>query len=349
MVDFRFNPGQYFTRTPFVNQTVPNSFYNNFTRPQTSGYYNNIGTYAGYNPFNPTPGTVGYRLPAQSYYNYGVNNLSNFGTQTLKTQLVNAAINAGVDAVSNAIFGNPNDPSYSRLYGSGLQGATGDQLLQTSYPNSETAFMDDTEDRVIIYDQSGLFIGNSPVYGPLEDLGGVLFPYTPQIQVSHKAVYENMSLVHTNYITPQYQNSRIDNITLTALFTANYPAEAEYILATMHFFRSVTKMFYGKDQLAGTPPPVLYLDGYGPYTFDHIPVVITGFDYTLPNDVDYISCSTVNGIRQKVPTSINFSISMLPTYSRNTISNKFGLQDFSSGLLVTNSSPDQGPSAGGFL
>ena len=349
MVDFRFTPQRYITNTPFVNQTIQNSFYNNFTRPQSGGYYNNLGTYAGYNPYNPVPGTVGYRLPAQNYYNYGINNISSFGTQTLKTQLLNTAINAGIDAVSNAIFGNPNDPRNNRLYSSGYLGATGDDLLQTSYPDSETAFEDDNEDRVIIYDQSGVFIGKSPVYKPLEALGGVLFPYTPQIQVGHKATYENMSLVHTNYVTPQYQHSSVDNINVTALFTANYPAEAEYILATMHFFRSVTKMFYGQDQLAGTPPPVLYLDGYGPYTFDHIPVVITGFDYSLPNDVDYISCQTVNGIKQKVPTQITFVISMMPTYSRNTISNKFGLQDFSNGLLVTGNSGQRGPAAGGFI
>jgi hypothetical protein len=106
------------------------------------------------------------------------------------------------------------------------------------------------------------------------------------------------------------------------------------MVAMMHFFRTVTKMFYGQDQLAGTPPPVLFLDAYGPYTFDHIPIVITGFDYELPNDVDYISCS-IKGQKQKIPTSLNVSLTMIPTYSRNNISNKFGLTSFSQGALIT--------------
>jgi hypothetical protein len=113
----------------------------------------------------------------------------------------------------------------------------------------------------------------------------------------------------------------------------------------MHFFRSATKMFYGQDQLAGTPPPILFLDGYGPYTFDHIPVVVNSFDYTLPNDVDYISCN-VNGVRQKVPTTLNVSLALTPTYSRNKVSNEFGLDKFSQGSLKTSGT---GVRSGGWL
>ena len=185
-----------------------------------------------------------------------------------------------------------------------------------------------------ISDQTGRFIGQSDIFQPLNNTGGVLFPYTPQIQVTHKASYEMMNLVHTNYTTPAYQHSSVDNISIQGQFTANYPAEAEYVVAMLHFFRTVTKMFYGQDQLAGTPPPVLFLDGYGPYTFDHIPIVITSFDYSLPNDVDYISC-TILGDKQKVPTTLSVNISCIPTYSRNKISNQFGLVNFSQGALLS--------------
>ena len=174
-------------------------------------------------------------------------------------------------------------------------------------------------DRVIIYDQTGRFIGQSNIFAPLKNVGGVLFPYTPTIQVTHKANYDMMHLTHTNYVTPAFQYSSVENISITGMFTANYPAEGEFIVAMMHFFKTATKMFYGKDQLAGTPPPILFLDGYGPYTFDHVPVVVTSFDYTLPNDVDYISCSVL-GERQKVPTTLQVSINLVPTYSRNKTS-----------------------------
>jgi len=348
MVNFTYQPSQYYARTPVTNQVTTN-FYNPGQGTPIGYGYNNISNdarYSGYNPNNPVPGTIGYSLPAQAYANYGINNLSNYGTQSLKTQLVNTAITAGVSGLISGLTGNGNNPSNGRLYGSGIAyGATSAQLLQPSSAGSNVAFQDDSEDRVIITDQSGIFIGQSDVFGPLSDFGGVLFPYTPTISVGHKASYDAQTLVHTNYVTPQYQHSSVDNISIVGMFTANYPAEAEYMVAMLHFFRSVTKMFYGNDQLAGTPPPVLYLDGYGKWTFDHIPVVITGFDYSLPNDVDYISC-TVLGEKQKVPTTLTVNLSMLPTYSRNKISNEFSVVDFSQGSLLTSTSSGSGGSGG---
>ena len=356
MVQFSFAPQQFYARTPQSNQNPVNNIFNSLGQNNygNGGYYQNIASYNNYNAYNsPVPGTTGYQLPAQNYYNYGQNNPAYYGTGTLKTQLVNTVINAGVSALVDAFTGGGSgyyDPTNGRLNGTGLaEGGTPQDLLQASGAGSDTAWQDDKEDRVIIYDQTGKFIGKSPIFTPLKNLNGVLFPYTPQISVAHKASYDPVSLVHTNYTVPQYQHSAVDNISITGQFTANYPAEAEYILAMMHFFRTATKMFYGKDQLAGTPPPVLFLDGYGPYTFDHIPVVITGFDYTLPNDVDYISCKTQYGEKQKVPTSLQIQLSMIPTYSRNKISNEFGLTRFANGLLVTGADSSNGPRSGGWI
>jgi hypothetical protein len=335
MVQFTYTPSQYYAKTPVGNQPTDN-FYNNLVQStQNSGNQSpNRAALTAYDPKNPVPGTVGYSLPAQTYYNYGVNNPSNYGVQTLKTALVNTAINVAATSIAGLLTGS-DDPVTNRLIGSGLNlGATNRDILTASQRGSNTAFQDDSEDRVIIYDQTGKFIGQSEIFAPLNNINGVLFPYTPTIQVSHRASYDAVSLVHTNYVTPQYQHSQIDNISISGIFTANYPAEAEYIIAMMHFFKTATKMFYGQDQIAGTPPPVLFLDAHGPFAFDHIPVVITSFDYTMPNDVDYISC-TVRTQKQKVPTSLQVSLSMMPTYSRNNISNNFGLTSFSQGKLIT--------------
>ncbi len=125
------------------------------------------------------------------------------------------------------------------------------------------------------------------------------------------------------------------------------------MLAVQHFFRSVTKMFYGKDPEAGTPPPVLRLDGYGDYQFSSVPVVITDFGVTLPTDVDYISTGSGTtgrvgnfgfldenlggpGISSstKVPVMQEFSITCMPVYSRKSISNDFGLREFAAGKLL---------------
>lgn len=132
--------------------------------------------------------------------------------------------------------------------------------------------------------------GEAGILNPLQNTGGVIFPYTPSIQINYGANYESPDVAQTNYKIYQYKNSTVDNIQITCDFTAQDTTEAEYLMAVIHFLRSVTKMFYGQDQLPrnGTPPPLCYLSGLGAFQFDNHPLVITNFTYTLPNDVDYI-------------------------------------------------------------
>ena len=131
---------------------------------------------------------------------------------------------------------------------------------------------------------------NAGILGPLIDTDGVIFPYTPNISVSYVAGYDASELVHSNYKVYQYKGSSVDSVTITGDFTAQDSNEADYLLAVIHFFRSVTKMFYGQDENPknGVPPPLCYLTGFGAYQFDNHPMVITNFTYNTPTDVDYI-------------------------------------------------------------
>lgn len=128
------------------------------------------------------------------------------------------------------------------------------------------------------------------ILGPLNDSDGVIFPYTPTITVGYAASYDTQDLTHSNYKIHQYKSSSVDNISITCDFTAQDTFEANYLLAVIHFFRSATKMFYGQDQQPkpGTPPPLCFLTGMGSFQFEQHPLAITGFTYTLPNNVDYI-------------------------------------------------------------
>jgi hypothetical protein len=138
---------------------------------------------------------------------------------------------------------------------------------------------------------------NPGILAPLQATDGVLFPYTPSIQVAYNASYDGTSLTHTNYKFYQYANSSIDTVSITCDFTAQDTYEANYLLAVIHFFRSVTKMFYGQDQnpKPGTPPPLCYLFGLGEYQFNAHPLAITNFTYSLPNNVDYIRAGNPTG------------------------------------------------------
>lgn len=168
---------------------------------------------------------------------------------------------------------------------------------------------------------------------PLKATNGVVFPYTPQISTSYRANYDPSDLAHTNYKQYFYKNSSVDDIQITAEFTAQDTTEALYVLAMIHFFRSVTKMFYGQDEnpRAGTPPPLCYIFGYGQYQFSDHPLLITSFQYSLPNDVHYIRAgSTTQWAGQNVAAYVPKTTGNSPSANRL----------FSSGLTAGGISPE---------
>ena len=129
---------------------------------------------------------------------------------------------------------------------------------------------------------------------PLQVTDGIIFPYTPSIDTAYKANYSQYDLTHSNYRGYFYQNSYVDPINLRCTFTAQSTAEADYLLATIHFLKSLTKMFYGQDAEAGSPPPLVYLSGLGQYQFNEHPCLLSQFNYTLPDNVDYIRAGSNN-------------------------------------------------------
>jgi hypothetical protein len=141
---------------------------------------------------------------------------------------------------------------------------------------------------------------------------GVIFPYTPNITTTYSANYEQYDLVHSNYRGLFYKNSRVGDIQIRGTFTAQNTTEANYLLAVIHFFRSATKMFYGQDPERGTPPPICLLNGFGGYQFSDHPVVISAFNYTLPNDVDYIRTTNPNNFGLNLNNRYNPSGASLP-------------------------------------
>lgn len=129
---------------------------------------------------------------------------------------------------------------------------------------------------------------DNKLLAPLAASDGVVFPYMPSIGTTYTANYDQTDLVHSNYKGYFYRNSAVDAVSITGKFTAQDTFEANYLLAVIHFFRSVTKMFYGQDWQRGAPPPLVFLSGLGEYQFNNHPCVVNSFNYSLPADVDYI-------------------------------------------------------------
>lgn len=143
-----------------------------------------------------------------------------------------------------------------------------------------------------LYNEPG--ISSDGILYPLKVTDGVIFPYMPQMNTVYGANYSAYDLTHSNLRGYFYQNSYVDEITMTSTFTAQDTSEANYLLAVIHFFRSVTKMFYGQDGDRGQPPPLVFLQGLGAYQFNLHPCVVRSFTYNLPNDIDYIRARSVN-------------------------------------------------------
>jgi hypothetical protein len=183
------------------------------------------------------------------------------------------------------------------------------------------------------------------ILAPLAKTGGVIFPYTPKIDINYKADYDPYTLTHSNYKGYFYKSSYTDAVNMSATFTAQDSAEADYLLAVIHFFRSVTKMFYGQDAERGAPPPLVFLTGLGQYQFSAHPCVVSSFSYSLPADVDYIRArsTNINGtnllsrrVRQDLPTNpISSAV--------NRLANLFSSQGILKGAI---SNPTAPPSLG---
>lgn len=183
-------------------------------------------------------------------------------------------------------------PGYNTLQGL-TKLKTDAQAQATAQDQANFTKQEDWRVRLSLAPGSNYLYNKKPDPGilkPLADTNGVIFPYTPSIQISYAANYEPTDLIHSNYKVYQYRNSAVDNIQISCDFTAQDTYEANYLLAVIHFFRSVTKMFYGQDNgpKPGTPPPLCFLTGLGAFQFNEHPLAIVSFNYTLPTDVDYI-------------------------------------------------------------
>ena len=131
----------------------------------------------------------------------------------------------------------------------------------------------------------------SGILDPLIDTDGVIFPYTPSIQMTYYADYQSTAPTHSNFPSRFYASSEVRDVQVNGTFTAQSTAEADYMMAAIHFFRSCTKMFYGQDSNRGQPPPLLQVTGLGPHQFNGHKCVLQQFNYTLPEDVDYVRTS----------------------------------------------------------
>ena len=287
---------------------------------------------------------------------------------------------------------NSGDPEAARRMMSGVGfGGTGGSKDGNAPPTPDNVkFQDSTglsasdwRIRVSIHPSSKIlyYAEKDPgIVGVLKNTDGVIFPYVPSVTVSHMANYGSTPLTHANYANYFYESSQVSAISINADFTVQNQPEAAYFLAAVYFFRACTKMFYGDtNQYQGSPPPIVYLDGYGAHYLPHVPCVVTSFTHTMPPDVDYMEVTTsrpgakkesssssapvIPGInasattppppaksnsqttdnyKTRVPTASQFQLTLQPVYSRMA-QRLFSYESFAKGDLISKSG------SGGYL
>ena len=211
-----------------------------------------------------------------------------------------------------------------------------DWRVRLSLPSNPSAYMSD----------------DNKILEPLSVTGGMTFPYTPTIILSHSANYQQIAPIHNNYPFFAYQNSQVDQLVITGQFYCQNATEANYWIACLHYLRSVTKMNYGADQTndRGSPPPIVRLNGYGDYVFKDVPVIITNFTVDMPNEVDYIASGfgtydtsdqaaamDIQKGKDKVtwaPSESQFTVTCQPIYSRDKVT-RFKYSDFIKGANIS--------------
>ncbi|MDA9703737.1 hypothetical protein N9U73_02760 [Candidatus Pelagibacter bacterium] len=175
----------------------------------------------------------------------------------------------------------------------GILSGSGRVPMQPSVGNSGAG--DDWRVKLSLPPAAGGFYRDSPLMAPLKATDGMVFPVTPTIIVQNSANYTPQELPHTNYPYYAYNNSRVDAMSIIGNFPVQNATEGQYWLASMHFLRSASKMFFGPGESQGNPPQILRLNGYGEHIFKDVPVIIEQVTIELRESVDYIAVTSASG------------------------------------------------------
>jgi hypothetical protein len=173
---------------------------------------------------------------------------------------------------------------------------------------------------------------------PLTQTGGLLFPYTPTITVSQEVDYANMQMVHSNMDYFSYSRTPNTSISLAGKFTVQNQKEGLYALAAIHFLKTMSKMYFGetdaRNALAGLPPPILLLKGYGKYMFNNIRVILKTHSYTFEENAQTVAINTVSGGVVRLPALFTLSCSLVAQPTTRMMRKDFSLDKFRSGELL---------------
>lgn len=167
------------------------------------------------------------------------------------------------------------------------------------------------------------------IMAPLQQTGGMIFPYRPTIEISRPVNYTSLDLVHSLHGIRQFKNGGEIQISITGEFQAQSYEEASYLQACIHFLRTSSLMSFGRGGAvpAGMPPPVLNLNAYGANNLNNLPVTMDSYVTNYPNEVDYIRVNG-NDVATQMNLMVQLKVALQPSQMRD-----FNLDSFAAGNM----------------
>jgi hypothetical protein len=257
-----------------------------------------------------------------------------------------------INSINTVIPGNTSTTGVNQTLTSGLQNAISSVNSSATAVNpsasSSTSASDDRVRIAYLPNYTGGGEAYPGIMAPLKQTQGLMFPYTPSIQVSQEVDYGNMQMTHSNTNYYYYSRSPNAQINITGKFTVQNQTEGAYAIAAIQFLRSVSKMNFGQaDKNAGLPPPILTLTGYGDYMFKSIRVFVKTHSYNYDENMDTVkvnlsSSGTTNTTTGggasgsvRLPAMFTLTVSLITQPTVKMMRKDFSLEDYRSGKLLS--------------
>src|SRR5690606_20418368 len=85
--------------------------------------------------------------------------------------------------------------------------------------------------------------------------------------------------------------------------------------------------------MAGMPPPIMVLTGYGNYMFNDLPVIVRGHNYTLDDSADTVVINTAGGVA-RLPSKMTITLDLVVQQTPQRQRKAFSLDEFRTGQLM---------------
>lgn len=167
---------------------------------------------------------------------------------------------------------------------------------------------------------------------------GLMFPYSPSITNTQDVDYASMSMTHANTDYHAFNHTPNVTISIAGKFTIQNYQEGIYALACIHFLRSVSRMYFGETDassgLAGIPPPILQLNGYGTYMYNKLRVYVKSHSFAYEENIDTVNINLANGNYVRLPVIFTLNVGLVVQNTPRAQRKDFSLDQFRSGAMM---------------